>query len=80
MDWKVWPPGLLFECRGGVVGTRRIGTRVQVKVPYNKDFIVAAHHMKGRWRGRSKVWSFPDNCLGDLQQALREVYGYTHPL
>lgn len=43
----------------GLVMAARRGNRIQVVAPYKPGFPKAAREIAGRWRFRSRCWSFP---------------------
>ena len=54
---------------------KKRGSRVQIHTEYNGEFVKRAHLLDGRWRKRSKVWSFPETSWRKLKAAVRELYG-----
>lgn len=61
--------------KGIVIKFRAVGRRFQVESPYNQEFILAAHQMEGRWRRRSRVWSFPRASYLKVTLAVCRIYG-----
>ena len=49
--------------------------RVHVSAPYRTEFIQAAHRLNGRWRPRSRVWSFPPEAHKEVLAVCKEIYG-----
>ena len=49
-------------------------TRVQLRVPYNKDFIEEAHNLAGRFRTRTMMWSFRVSQIQLLKAAVRRIF------
>ena len=57
------------------VEVRRVMTRIQVRAPYNKRFLVKAHDLGGRWRNRLHIWSFPEGKYADVLETCNALYG-----
>ena len=57
------------------VKIRRMGGKFTVEAPYNAEFVKRAKLIRGRWDGRNKVWSFPEECADVVREVLRSVYG-----
>lgn len=68
---------MMMRDQGHGVRTRMQGKRFQVHTPYDQDWIVQAHHMEGRWRNRSTIWTFPRYNYQRVAKALNEIFG-TH--
>ena len=69
----------MFQDRGKNVYTRTLPTRIQVKAPYDARFVLKAHELRGRWKPRSAVWSFPLYSYGALADILNRIYGTSLP-
>ena len=54
---------------------RQAQGRMQVVVPYHKDWPAKARALGGRWRRRSAVWSFPIASRHIVVEALVQVFG-----
>lgn len=52
--------------------------RVCVVSPYNERFTKRARELSGRWRYRTKQWTFSINALRLVVDICVEVYGNDH--
>lgn len=59
----------------GIVLVRFVGSRMQVTAPYSDDFVKVARRLKGRWRKRSEVWSFPESVHEFVLWHIHDIYG-----
>jgi hypothetical protein len=59
----------------GIVLTRVAAGRIQVTVPFTEEFVKEAHHMGGRWRKRTEMWSFRASVRPRLFEVLDNLYG-----
>ncbi len=50
-------------------------SRVSVVSPYSQKFVVAAREMSGRWRSRTKQWTFPISGIRLIVEACTDIYG-----
>lgn len=65
----------------GHVLITRAQSRIQVISPYNDQFVLGAHALGGRWKERSRCWSFPAHTsaqIAELANLIWHVYGLEH--
>jgi hypothetical protein len=60
---------------GKGVFTKVVAGRLQVKCPYNGEFVLFAHRMDGRWRNRTEMWSFRTYQFREVATKLNELFG-----
>lgn len=75
---KYWAKRNTYATRAkeqGVVLVRYVGSRMQVTAPYSEAFILEAHRLGGRWRTRSKVWSFPEPVHKLVILHIKRIFG-----
>jgi len=58
---------------------RLVHSRLQVQVPYDADWVVEAHRLKGRYRSRTQMWSFYRQQYLDVAAAIHKVFGVKWP-
>lgn len=63
------------QTKAGRVVIRSEGHRLQVAAPFSKGFNIAAKDLGGRWRYRTKVWSFPWSNRRSVLQLVRDTFG-----
>ena len=61
--------------QSGAVTVRYTRSRIQVLCPFHPGFSAGARAIGGRWRYRSKIWSFPAANWEGLRQLLTDCYG-----
>lgn len=49
--------------------------RIRVVAPYDKDWLNKAHELGGRWRKRTKSWTFGTLVIKPVLNALIYIYG-----
>lgn len=59
---------------GGHVILTVAGSRLQVSAPYNEEWIREAKRLSGRYRYRSKRWSFPLTNEVQVLKTLRRIF------
>lgn len=68
MTWRRWDdPSKVY--------IRRSGRRIQVAAPYNVEFIKGAKQLHGRWRMRTRIWSFLRQDETRLLSLIKHAYG-----
>lgn len=66
--------------QGNGVYTRMQMSRFQVSVPYSTEFIVQAHLLEGRWKRRSRMWSFPREDYMKVARLINKLFGTSLPV
>ena len=56
-----------------------VGTRLEVKSPYNKRFVDEVKQLGGQWDRRGRTWSVPVDTRDELEKLLGSVYGWNKP-
>lgn len=59
----------------GVITLMQQCSRLHVSAPYRFNFIRGAHALRGRFRKKSEVWSFPMRSYLSVMQLIHKVYG-----
>lgn len=59
----------------GRIKVSRPASRVQVTAPYNEEFNRGARSLSGKWRHRTKVWTFPSVAYKSVVDLCRTIYG-----
>lgn len=50
------------------------GSRIHFFLPYSETFLSHAHRLEGRWKKRSRVWSFDQRHLAELLEVCKGIY------
>lgn len=53
-------------------------SRFHVIAPYSIELVAGARALNGRWRARSKVWSFDKSQFDDVMALLCKVYSQSN--
>lgn len=63
----------------GAIEAVRVGTRIQVVAPYSVGFPGDARHIGGKWRHRSRCWSFPASTTEEKHAISELLLKYHEP-
>lgn len=58
-----------------LIRLKRASSRLQVWVPFNERWKPAAYRLRGRYRYRSSIWSFPWENRQGVLEAIHQIYG-----
>ncbi len=58
----------------GHVTIQVVQGRLQVSAPYNDQFVAGAKQLSGKWKYRSRVWSFPVESQPLLLKLIEDCY------
>lgn len=63
------------EVAAGRVLIRSQNSRLQISAPYNSEFNRRGRELGGKWRQRTRVWSFPWDSHRLVLQLVCTIYG-----
>lgn len=56
------------------------GSRMQVFTDYNPDWVLEAHSLEGRYKKRSRMWSFRRDQYPQVAKAVNRIFGTKLPI